>query len=139
MQRTALRAAADAERRYPHTIMDDIRKQLLGECRRITENSMWNVSEPKSGDDVITSEEREAVAQEYFRAAESALAYIASDADAPLAGRVAELGSFACDERHPIIFAQADALGGALQTAVPLERLGEGHGRPTRFVRPGCA
>jgi hypothetical protein len=64
--------------------MNDIHKQLLDECRRITENSMWNVPEPKSAEDVITSEEREAVAQEYFRAAERALAYIASDADAPL-------------------------------------------------------
>lgn len=45
---------------------------------------MWNVPNPKSSDDVIASDEREAVAQEYFRAAESALTYIASDADVPL-------------------------------------------------------
>lgn len=77
-------AALYVRRRYLHSTMDDIRKQLLDECRRITENSMWNLPEPKSAEDVITSEEREAVALEYFRAAESALTYIASDTDAPL-------------------------------------------------------
>jgi hypothetical protein len=64
--------------------MDEIRKQLLAECRRISENSMWNVPDPKSPADIITSEEREAVAQEYFRAAEAALHYIASNSDEPL-------------------------------------------------------
>lgn len=45
---------------------------------------MWNVSKPESIDDVITSEEREAVAQEYLRAAENALSYIAGHTDVSL-------------------------------------------------------
>ena len=72
-------------RRYALTLMDEIREQLLAECQRITESSMWNVPDPKTPDDIITSEEREAVAQEYFRAAQAALDYIASDSDEALA------------------------------------------------------
>lgn len=64
--------------------MDEFRKQLVDECRRIAENSMWNVPEPTSAADVFTSEEREAVAQKYFQAAERTLAYIASGTDGPL-------------------------------------------------------
>ena len=64
--------------------MDEIRTQLLAECRRITDDSMWNDPDPKSLNDIITSDDREAVAQEYFRAAEAALVCIGSDSEEPL-------------------------------------------------------
>jgi hypothetical protein len=66
--------------------MDDIQRQILEECRRVAEHSMWNIPKPKSLEDVITSDEREVVAQAYFRAAEEALGYVASDPDGAVLG-----------------------------------------------------
>ena len=61
--------------------MKDFREQILNECRRITENAMWNAPRPQSIEDIVTSDEREAIAQIYFQAAEQALEYIASASD----------------------------------------------------------
>src|SRR6476660_2906940 len=49
--------------------MKTIEEQLLDACREIAVHTMWNEETPRSLDDIITVEEREAVAQAYYHEA----------------------------------------------------------------------
>ena len=61
--------------------MNDLRNRLLFECRRIAESTMWNSPHPESIDDIVDSDEREAVAQAYYKAAIEQLNYIGDRRD----------------------------------------------------------
>jgi hypothetical protein len=51
---------------------------LLKECRGITENTLWNTPKPKGLHEMFDQEERETLAQEYFRECKKALVFVAA-------------------------------------------------------------
>jgi hypothetical protein len=50
-------------------MMKTIEEELLAACREIAVHTMWNEETPRSLDDIITVEEREAVAEAYYHEA----------------------------------------------------------------------
>ncbi len=67
----------------PESELSDIERQILAECRAIASETMYNYDKPETLRDVITSEEREVVAQEYFRAALQEIEYAHHHEDPP--------------------------------------------------------
>lgn len=57
--------------------MTDLESQLLDECRRITQHTLFNYDKAELISEIWTTEEREKLAQRYFEQAKDGLKYVA--------------------------------------------------------------